>query len=30
MCTDSEIIAANHDDGERTDIIAWFWTTGKC
>lgn len=30
MCTDSEIIATNNDDSERTDIASWLWTSSEC
>lgn len=29
MCTDFEIVAANHHDGARADIAAWLWTAGE-
>lgn len=29
MCTDSEIIPPNHDDGARANVAAWIWTAHK-
>lgn len=29
MCTDFEIVTANHHDGARADIAAWLWIAGK-